>query len=500
MSVAKQQPRDDELAGRGALRLDELGLTLPRKPDEPPLAPVKGRSAFNPVLDESHTSLGIQENCERAWYLGSGLAPGISPEEQRILRTLSSYMGGLGVVVHDGIRRVLEAHREKLNPEGRVLKSSTPHDFGTILEAVAERFAFMEGDSWNEAFPDGRAGRDHPRYREHLKLKHSLVGGQNPDQVTLPTDSPDHFSYKRHAENLGQALRTWYDAFFLDPDDIFKHDPRHLIPPGGLKRIDPALIFEVEEKNISYAKHDAFEILALGGLSIPYYEIEVPVKSPPIPELARRGLPALFTFRVKTVLDFVYLTFTPNGDPRLVAMDWKTNRLDPFSGMPTHMTQEEHATQLKHYALYLMQRYRDVFDRFKPEIRRSFERTGRPMPQLPKELTADMVYLGDVYLAGDELAAPYRFRPVCAADLDLDSFVRSLRSRLASKVAKFSNVDPPLSDISRWAPNGLELDTCKNCNQAPLCPDVPTDIRSEWPVSSAEMLARLKQPGRIPLA
>jgi len=500
VSAAKQQPRDDEVASRGALRLDQLGLTLPQRPGDPPMAPVKGRSAFNPVLDESHTSLAIQEHCERAWYLGSGLAAGVNAEEQRILRTLSSYMNGLGVVVHDGIRRVLESHREKLNPEGRVLKSSSPHDFGAILEAVAERFAFMEGDSWNEAFLDGRTDRDHPRYREHLKLKHRLLGDQNPAQSSLPADSPDHFAYKQHAENLVQALHTWHQAFFLDRDDIFRHDPRHLIPPGGLRNIDPALIFEVEEKNISYAKHDAFEILALGGLSIPYYEIEVPVRNPPIPELARRALPALFTFRVKTVLDFVYLTFTPSGEPRLVAMDWKTNRLDPFSGAPARISQEEHATQLRHYALYLMQRYRDVFERFKPEIQRSFERTSRPMPHLPKELTADMVYLGDVYLAGEQLAAPYRFRPVCAADLDLDSFVRTLRGRLASKVAKFSSVDPPLSDMGRWAPNGLELETCRNCNQAPLCTEAPSEIRAEWPASSAEMLARLKQPGRIPLA
>jgi hypothetical protein len=495
---SRQQERSD-VSGRGAIRLDDLGLRLPKDPAAPPYAEVRGVGQFNPLLDESHTSLTLQSNCERAWYLGSGLAPGVPEEERRILRTLSSYLGGLGVAVHDGIRRVLEAQRERLNPEGRVLKSSTSHDFARILEDAAEMFAFMEGDSWSEAFPNGRADREHPRYREHLKLKYDLVGSSDPAHVAVPSDSPDHSTYKRQGENLVQALKNWYELFYLDTGEVFRHDPRQLIPPGGLQRIDPALILEVEEKNISYAKQDAFEILALGGLAIPYYELEVPVQTPPVREIAERGLPARFTFRIKTVLDFVYLTFTQRGEPRLVAMDWKTNRIDPHSGKPALVAQEEHAIQLKHYALYLMQRYRDVFQRFEPEIQRSFERTHRPRLELPRELTADMIYLGDAYIGGEGFSAPYRFRPTCAADLDLDSFVKMLRGRLGAKVDKFSSVYPPVSDALKWAPTGLESDSCGSCNQAPLCPDAPAIVREEWPASCSDMLSRLKHPGRIPL-
>jgi len=494
-----QQQGLNDISGRGAIRLDDLGLRLPKTTDGVAYAEVRGVGQFNPLLDESHTSLTLQGNCERAWYLGSGLASQVPEEERRILRTLSSYLGGLGVVVHDGIRRVLEAQRERLNPEGRVLKSSSLHDFSRILEDASELFAFMEGDSWSESFPNGRSDREHPRYREHLKLKHSLVGNADPAHIALPSDSPDHSAYKRQGENLIQALKNWYDLFYLDTGGFFKQDPRQLVPAGGLQRIDPALILEVEEKNISYAKQDAFEILALGGLAIPYYEVEVPVKNPPVRELAERGLSAQCTFRVKTVLDFVYLTFTRSGEPRLVAMDWKTNRLDPHSGMPALVAQEEHAVQLKHYALYLMQRYKDVFQRFEPEIARAHERARLPRPALPRELTADMIYLGDVYIGGEELSVPYRFRPTCAADLDLDSFVKMLRGRLAAKVEKFASVYPPSSDMSKWAPTGLEANACGACNQAPLCPDAPAIVREEWPASCSDMLSRLKHPGRVPL-
>lgn len=499
MSARNARKSEDETSSRGCTKLDELGLHLPRRPTDPQLADVKAHNVFHPVLDESHTGLNIQSSCERAWYLGSGIAPGIPPEEHRILRSLSSYLGGLGIAVHDGIRRILDAHRERLNPEGRVLKSAAPYDFEKIRQAVVKRFDFMEEDSWSESFPNGRADRDHPRFREHLKLKHSLVGKENPARITLPHDSPDRGTYDKHRESLEQALKNWHELFYLDREDVFKHDPRHLIPAGGLKHIDPALVLEVEEKNISYAKYDSFEILGLGGLSIPYYEIEVPITNPPVQELAQRGLDARFLFRVKAVLDFVYLTFTPQGAPRLVAMDWKTNRLDEFSGKPALIVQEEHTTQLKHYALYLMQRYRDVFTRFEPEIQRAFARAHRPMPELPKELTTDMVFLGDAYLSGDDLSAPYRFRPVCAADLDLDAFVGSVRGRLAAKVAKFTSLWPAASDMGQWAPTGLERGTCQTCNQAPLCPDAPSDVREEWPASSADMLSRLKHPKRIPL-
>ncbi len=486
--------QDNGIAARGCLTLEQIGLRLPPATSEPLPADVKPRGVFNAVLDESHTSLNLQGSCERAWFLGSGLAPGIDPHEQRLLRSLSSYMGGLGTVVHEGIRRVLDAHREKLNPEGRVLKSPTAYDFSRILESVLERFSFMEGDSWGESFPNGNPDRDHPRFREHVKLKHELVGGSSPAQVSIPEHSPDARHFSRYRETLRQALENWHSLFFLDSEDVFKSDPRGLVPAGGLRHVDPALILEVEEKNVAYFKDDPFQLLSMGGFSIPYYEIEAPIENPPVPELTKSGLQARFTFRVKAVLDFVYLTFTADGRPRLVAMDWKTNMLDEHSGRPAIVAQEEHLVQLKHYALYLMQRYRDVFQRFEPEIRRAFSRSGREAPALPRELTADMVFLGDAYLSGEGLSAQHRFRPVCAADLDLDAFVQTLRQRLISKVAKFSKIEPPTSEISRWAPNGIEEGRCSGCNQAPLCSSAPADIKSEWPESVSGMLSLLKHP------
>ncbi len=499
MASSSSQLKQDGLAGRGCVTLDQLGLSLPRDAGSVDFADIKADASFNRVIDESHTSLVVQEQCERAWYLSSGLAQGISTDEQHLLRSLSSYLGGAGSVVHEAIRRVLDAHREKLNPEGRVLKAPAAYNFEQILQSAAERFDFMEGASWDDFFPNGRSDRDHPRFREHLKLKHLLVGSASPAHVALPETSPDHQSFKRYREVLVQALNNWHEIFYLDRDGAFQDDPRHLVPPGGLKAIDPALVLEVEEKNISYAKHDSFEILGLGGLSIPYYEIEVPVARPPVKELIQRGLGARISFRVKAVLDFVYLTFTPAGDPRLVAMDWKTNRLDEFSGKPAIEAQEEHLVQLKHYALYLLQRYRDVFQRFDEEIKRAFGRAHRPLPQLPKELTADMVFLGDAYIAGEGLSAPYRFRPVCAADLDLDTFVQGLRARLAAKAGKFSSIWPPVTQIERWAPSGLAKERCDGCNQAPLCPDAPLHVKEEWPVSASEMLSQLKRPRRTPL-
>ena len=486
--------QSSDLSGRGCLTLDQLGLKLPPPVSGPAPAEVKPRGAFSPVLDESHTSLMLQESCERAWFLGSGLAPGIDEREQRLLRSLSSYMTGLGTAVHEGIRRVLDAHREKLNPEGRVLKSPTSYDFDRISESVMEHFSFMEGDSWTESFPNGRTDRDHPRFREHVKLKAELVGDNNPAHVVLPESSPDARKYDRCRDILRQALTNWHELMYLDRDDLFRHDPRSLVPAGGLKSIDPALILEVEEKNVAYFKQDPFQILSMGGISIPYYEVEAAVGNPPVPELARRGVAANVTFRVKAVLDFVYLAFTPEGQPRLVAMDWKTNLLDEHSGRPALAAQDEHTIQLKHYALYLMQRYRDVFQRFEPEIRRAFERSGRVTPKLPTELTADMIFLGDVYLSGEDLSAPRRFRPVCAADLDLDAFVHSLRQRLVAKLGKFSNISPPASSLPLWAPNGLEAGRCQSCNQAPICPSAPAEIKSEWPVSTVGLLSLLKHP------
>lgn len=491
---SKRSTQSEVTSARGCLTLDQLGLKLPPSGNGDLPAEVKPRGSFSSVLDESHTSLTLQESCERAWFLGSGLAPGVDVAEQRLLRSLTSYMGGLGTVVHEGIRRVLDAHREKLNPEGRVLKSPVAYDFARITDSVLERFSFMEGDSWGECFPNGYADREHPRFREHVQLKHELVGSANPAQVALPEQSPDANRYARYREVLRQALNNWHDIFYLDRDDVFKHDPRGLVPAGGLKHVDPALILEVEEKNVAYFKHDPFQILSMGGISIPYYEIEAPIENPPLADLARRGLQARFTFRVKAVLDFAYLTFTPDGRPRLVAMDWKTNMLDEHSGRPALVAQEEHMVQLKHYALYLLQRYRDVFQRFEPEIRRAFGRGGREVPQLPEELTADMIFLGDVYLGGEDLSAAYRFRPVCAADLDLDAFVQSLRQRLVSKVAKFSSIEPPVSDLSRWAPVGLEAGRCGGCNQAALCPSAPGEVKSEWPASVLTMLSLLRHP------
>lgn len=492
--ASKAANQATSISGRGSLTLDQLGLKLPAPQSGSAPAEVKPKGVFNAVLDESHTSLMLQESCERAWFLGSGLAPGIDEREQRLLRSLSSYMNGLGTVVHEGIRRVLDAHREKLNPEGRVLKSQTPYEFDRISESVLERFSFMEGDSWSESFPNGRADRDHPRFREHVKLKAELAGSNNPAHVVLPESSPDARKFERCKETLRQALVNWHEVMYLDRADVFRHDPRALVPAGGLQRVDPALILEVEEKNVAYFKQDPFQLLSMGGLSIPYYEIEAAVRNPPVPELAQRGVSANFTFRVKAVLDFVYLSFAPDGRPRLVAMDWKTNALDEHSGRPALVAQDEHTTQLKHYALYLMQRYRDVFQRFEPEIRRAFERSGRPVPKLPTELTADMIFLGDVYLSGEELSAPRRFRPVCAADLDLDAFVHTLRQRLIAKVGKFSSISPPVSALSRWAPNGLDEGRCQGCNQAPLCPDAPADVKSEWPLSTIGLLSILKHP------
>lgn len=492
--IDKAGNQTNDISGRGSITLDQLGLKLPPLPSGATPAEVRPKGAFSPVLDESHTSLMLQERCERAWFLGSGIAPGINEMEQRLLRSLSSYMNGLGAVVHEGIRRVLDAHREKLNPEGRVLKSPTDYDFSRISEALLERFSFMEGDSWTENFPNGRADYDHPRFREHVKLKANIVSRSNPAHIQLPETSPDAHQYKRCRETLQQALVNWHELMYIDRGDLFRHDPRSLVPAGGLKQIDPALILEVEEKNVAYFKQDPFQILSMGGLSIPYYEVEAQVEHPPVPELARREIPARFTFRIKAVLDFVYLTFTPDDRPRLVAMDWKTNTLDEHSGRPALVAQEEHTTQLKHYALYLMQRYSNVFQRFEPEIRRAFERSGRTPPKLPSELTADMVFLGDVYLSGKEISAPRRFRPVCAADLDLDTFIHSLRQRLVAKVGKFSSISPPVSTLSQWAPTGLEAGQCQGCNQASLCPSAPADVKSTWPASTVALLSSLKHP------
>ena len=499
--MASQARNNEEFpAARGCLTLEQLGLKVPRVVTDLPIADVHAQASYNSVLDESHTGLTLQGRCERAWYLGSGLEPSIDQREHHILRSLSSYIGALGTVVHEGIRRVLDAQRERLSHDGRVLKAQTPYDLDQILKSITERFRYMEQHSWAEFFPNGRADRDHPRFIEHLKIKHQLVAGESPQLVNLQEKSPDQHTFVRLEEEALQAFKNWHELVYLDKQDIFKDDPRQIVPIGGLAKIDPLLIIELEEKNVSYVKHDSFEILGLGGVSIPYYEIEVPIEHPPIDKLSRNDLSARFTFRVKTVLDLAYLTFTPEGAPRLVAMDWKTNRLDSFSGAPSFAAAEEHLTQLKHYAVYLLQRYKDVFQRFAPEIKRAFERAHRTMPKLPNELSADMVYLGDLYLYGEELSTPYRFKPICAADMDLDLFVDNLRTRMAAKVEKFTNIDPPVSSLQAWAPTGLENNVCQRCNQAPLCPDASAEIRKEWPVSSADMLAQLRHPRRIPLS
>jgi hypothetical protein len=175
-------------------------------------------------------------------------------------------------------------------------------------------------------------------------------------------------------------------------------------------------------------------------------------------------------------------------------MDWKTNTLDEYTGAPAYGTQQDHLMQLKHHSLYLLQRYRDVFQRYEKEISLAFQRSGKAMPSLPRELTAEMVYVGDVYLSSGDFSARYRFKPKCAADLDLDLFVSDLRERLTAKVSKFASIDPIQTELQRWLPTGLKRNKCESCNQAPVCPDVPADVRSEWPASVRGMLEKLVLP------
>jgi hypothetical protein len=266
--------------------------------------------------------------------------------------------------------------------------------------------------------------------------------------------------------------------------------------------VDPALFLELEEKSIGYLRHGGVQALAQGGPSIPYYEVDVRVNNATIPKLAQSGLPGQFRFRIRNVIDCVYLTFTPRGEPRLVAMDWKTNAIDEHSGEPSFAVREDHHTQLKHHALYLLQRYSDVFERYDHEITLAFQRAGRVKPTLPKQLTADMVFVGDVYLAGKDFGAEYRFQPHCAADLDHDLFVAELRGKLAKKLSKFSSIDPVRTGLEFWEPkraDGTATDRCEYCAQVPVCPSVPAAIRDEWPASVTDLLARLTPPPR-PLA
>lgn len=470
-----------------------LGLKLPRTIDGQPHATVSPASDFHWLLDESHSSILRQANCERAWYLGSGLERAIDVHEIAILKSLTTYGGAFGTVVHDVIRRALNAHRQILAADGRPLTESREIEFDRNLAAGIERLRSMFDASWRESFPNGRASRDHPRFVEHVKEKHELVKAQGPT-ATLPSTSEDSATVDNLVAQLQEATTRWRDLFFRDSEDAFRDAPRGLIPEGGLRNIDPALIIEVEESTISYLKQDTLELLARRGLSIPFYELDLAIANPPISALLNSGIPGKFEFRIRNVVDFVYLTFTPSGEPRLVAMDWKTSTLDEFTGAPPYGTQQDHLMQLKHHSLYLLQRYRDIFHRYEKEIALAFRRSGKQMPTLPRELTAEMVYVGDVYLSAGDFSARYRFKPKCAADLDLDLFVTDLRDRLTEKVRKFLSVDPIQTELQRWLPTGLKKNKCETCTQAPVCPDVPTEVRDEWPPSVKGLLERLVLP------
>ena len=473
-----------------------LGLKLPNRIEGQIHATVSPTSNFHWLLDESHSSILRQAHCERAWYLASGLERAIDVHEVAILKSLSTYGGAFGTVVHDIIRRTLDAHREILAVDGRALTESRAHDFDRGVAAGVERLSHMIVDSWRESFPNGKASRDHPRFVEHIKAKHQIDQQRGAMPPSVPQAYPNPSTVDGLKDQLKETAVRWRDLFYLDLGDVFRDDPRGLIPPGGLRNIDPALVIEAEEKSISYLKQDTFELLAQGALSLPFYELDVAIPNAPVSVLQKAGVPGRFQFRIRDVIDFVYLTFTQKGEPRLVAMDWKTNSLDEHTGAPSYATQQAHLAQLKHHAVYLLQRYQDIFQRYDKEILLAFQRAGKHKPDLPRQLSPEMVFVGDVYLSAGDLGAQYRFKPKCAADLDLDIFIADLRERLTQKVQKFISVDPVETHLERWAPTGLKTNQCDGCTQAPLCPDVSREIRNEWPASVGALLERLVLPAR----
>ena len=471
-----------------------MGLKLPSSIEGQVHATISPASNFHWLLDESHSSILRQVSCERAWYLSSGLERAVDIHEVAILKSLSTYGGAFGTVVHDVIRRALDAHRQVIAVDGRPLTDSRPHDFDRGTAAGVERLSRMIVNSWQESFPNGKASRDHPRFVEHVKAKHHLDMHRGASPPTASERHPDQATVESLKAQLQETVRRWLDLFYLDTEDVFREDPRGLIPPGGLRNIDPALIIEAEEKSVSYLKQDTFELLAKGALSLPFYELDVAIANAPVSVLQKAGIPGRFQFRIRNVIDFVYLTFTQKGEPRLVAMDWKTNSLDEHTGAPSYVTQQAHLAQLKHHAVYLLQRYHDIFQRYDKEITLAFQRSGKHKPALPQVLSSEMVFVGDVYLSGDNLGAQYRFKPKCAADLDLDIFIADLRERLTRKVQKFISVDPIKTELDRWPPTGLTKNQCEGCTQAPICPDVPPEIRTEWPASVGALLERLVVP------
>ena len=471
-----------------------MGLKLPSRIEGQIHATVSPASNFHWLLDESHSSILRQASCDRAWYLSSGLERAVDIHEVAILKSLSTYGGAFGTVVHDVIRRALDAHRQVLAVDGRALTESRQHDFERGVAAGVERLCRMVENSWEESFPNGKASRDHPRFVEHVKAKHHLDMHRGSLPPTAPKNHSDQATVESLKAHVQETAQRWFDFFYVDTEDVFREDPRGLIPPGGLRNVDPALVIEAEEKSVSYLKQDTFELLAQGALSLPFYELDVAIANAPVSALQKAGVPGRFQFRIRNVIDFVYLTFNQRGEPRLVAMDWKTNSLDEHTGTPSYGTQQTHLAQLKHHAVYLLQRYHDIFQRYDKEITLAFHRSGKHKPALPRELSSEMVFVGDVYLSGADLSAQYRFKPKCAADLDLDIFIADLRERLTKKVQKFTSVDPIQTVLDRWPATGLTTKQCEGCTQAPICPDVPAEIRNEWPASVGALLERLVVP------
>ena len=460
---------------------------------------VRGR--HNVLLRQSPSTLTKNDFCQRASFLHNE-RPKNEPEgmERKILRYLSGYDAALGDAVHDGIHRILHAHRQQLTSDQRTLKHSEKLNFERVVEDAYKGFERRIVASWLENYPRGHPTRGEPRYREHVleKARQVRTGDVKvkDGRVIYSPEPPDLAKLERCKEEIVRSLRNWHQLFYEDQSRAHERDPRSLIPKGGLSGIHPLLILELEERAVSYRTTDGFEKLRPGESEFPYYEIEVPMQGVGVGSHSNKDTPALFVFQMSTVIDLMYLHFTERGEPRLVIADWKTNKLDEYSGAVHAITKEQQDDQLRHYCLYALKRYGDVFERFRPQIEMAAQALGIT-PQIPKRLEPHHIYCGDVYLRGDGLPRELRFSPKCAADLDLHAFEFRLRRELSEIAHKFDNIDPLVTTLERWAPTGLARRACKICNQAKHCPDAPGEVRAVWPEARLQdILAGLVLPAR----
>lgn len=461
--------------------------------DTAPSATVRVGSGYNWALQHSPTTFSRLGFCERAFALERIESRDSAQESsRRTLKYLGSLEGSLGDAVHSGISTVLTAQRQMLNStDSRTLKRSLEIELPAVIERVVKEFHDGVLRSWRETFTRGHPTRGEPRYREHVLEKHRIQAAHTAAQkaeeqkdsiesVLIPNDPPDTDKIEKVKCEIRRCLLTWHSQVFHDGTDAFNRDPHRILPRGGLAAVHPLLIVELEERKVSYTATDGLEMLKPGAAEMPFYEVEATCQGIAIGRARAPEITRNYIFKINTIIDLMYLTFTPSGDPRLVILDWKTNKLDKHSGRPHFTVGQQHKDQLKHYALYALKRYGDIFTRYSRQIEIASKALGIT-PKLPARLSPEQIFLADVYLRGDGLPREYRITPVCAADLDLVEFEAGLKIKLEHYLRRFNNIDPVTTELERWRTNGLEANSCRFCNQVPRCDAAPNDERARWP-------------------